>query len=117
MPLFTANYGQIIGNFFILILNYLGNFAMAFFLHNSICSFTCKNEKFEDNTKDVSYAYFYALIIYVFIAIFGTIGCLGRKQLDSSVTIISDLFDHKDPSVLIMNFFFMLHLLTSLPVI
>ena len=118
MPLFTGEFGMIIGNFFILIFfNYLGNFALAFFVHNAVCAFTCKNEKFEDITKDTTYGYFYAYIIYAIITIFGTIGCLGRKPLDSSITIISDLFDDKDPSVLIMNLFFMLHLITALPVL
>ena len=96
---------------------FLGNFALAFFIHNSVCSFTCKNEKFEDNTKDVTYGYFYAYIVYVFITIFGTIGCIGRKPLDSSVKIISDLFDDSDPVVFVMNLFFMMQLFTALPIV
>ena len=61
--------------------------------------------------------YLFAYIIYFFITIFGSIGCMGRKDIDSSIRIITDLFPEDSIAILIVSCFFSFQLFTVIPIV
>ena len=67
---------------------------------------TVKCENFENRTKDVTIGYSTAYVIYFIIAVFGSIGCLGRNPDFKDKATISDFFLAGDIAMLLLNVFF-----------
>lgn len=61
------------------IANIIGNFALAFQIHNSITAIMSTNAKKENNVRDLSIAFAITCFVYGSIGIFGSFGLLGRK--------------------------------------
>lgn len=60
----------------------IGNFALAFMAHNTVSSIISRNEKKENNSRDLGAAFIIICIVYGFIGILGSLGIYGRETLN-----------------------------------
>lgn len=55
----------------------LGSFSLGFFVHTNVCAIFKKNEKFENNIRDLAASYIFGSILYFLIGFLGSLAVIG----------------------------------------
>ncbi|EAR97830.2 transmembrane amino acid transporter protein (macronuclear) [Tetrahymena thermophila SB210] len=94
-----------------------GSFAMAFFIHNTVCQIVSTNQRQEHNQRDLGIGYIIGYSIYTLVTICGSIGILGRLEDTSQATILIDFYPTTDILPMIVEFLFLTKLITAIPTV